>query len=177
MMALYTSRDLDIRTRLRILLPCAFFGVVSLLFTITPSLITIETFNATQPISLNVTTVLNISRTVWVATKGRWDDPFSITAYLWPQLGTNTPVVLPPGVNGSVLFSTLSSIMTPDVVFQDPHARDISVRCGIIPRVPGDYFNVSYTQPGESPLLQNDSALTFNLNAGFEPTPGDMQWY
>ncbi|KAF9510702.1 hypothetical protein BS47DRAFT_51765 [Hydnum rufescens UP504] len=176
-MAFCTSWDLGVRAWLRILLPLAFFGVVSVFYTVTQSLVTVRTFNTALPISLTVSTALNISRPAWSTTKGVWDDPFTLTSYLWPQLGTNTTVVLPPGVNGTVLFSTLPSIMTPDVVFKDPYARDISVRCGIIPRAPGDYFNVSYTAPGESPSLQNDSVLVFNLNPGFEPTPGDMQWY
>ncbi|KAF9510670.1 hypothetical protein BS47DRAFT_49906 [Hydnum rufescens UP504] len=68
-------------------------------------------------------------------------DPTAALPYLWSQLGTNPTVGL-PGLNGSVMFSTLPSVMTGDVVFQDLYACDLSVRCGIIPRASGDSFQV-----------------------------------
>jgi hypothetical protein len=45
--------------------------------------------------------------------------------------------------------------MMEDVVFQDPYARDLSVRCGIIPRGSGDSFQVSYMGPGMLPQYQS----------------------
>jgi hypothetical protein len=100
-LALLRSRKLDVPSRLRILLPFMFFGGVSVLHIVTPSVITIGTFNATIPVSLNVSTILDIQP--WMIYGPTIPSPNPITAlsYLWSQLYTNTSVGLPAGVNGS----------------------------------------------------------------------------
>ncbi|KAF9511959.1 hypothetical protein BS47DRAFT_1394651 [Hydnum rufescens UP504] len=165
-LALLRSRKLDIPSRLRILLAFMFFGGVSVLHIVTPSVITIGTFNATIPVSLNVSTILDIQSWMGLVTWRPSPDPMTALPYLWSQLDTNTSVGLPAGVNGSVIFSTLPLIMTEDVIFQDPFARDLSVRCGIIPRVSGDSFQVSYVGPVNDILISlyesdGDSAAAF----------------
>jgi len=75
------------------------------------------------------------------------------------------------------MFSTLPSVMMENVVFQDPYARDLSVRCGIIPRKSGDLFRVLYFGPGDSSLFPIEIAINFVIQITFTPYPGDVQWY
>ncbi|KAF9513091.1 hypothetical protein BS47DRAFT_1393580 [Hydnum rufescens UP504] len=152
-LAVWRSRKLDIRTRLRVLLAFVFFVGVSVLQIVTPSVMTVGTFNATLPISLNVSTMLNIQPWMFSLPSVTSASPTTATSSLWTQLGTNTTAGLPAGVNGSVVFSTLPSVMTEDVVFQDSYARDLSVRCGIIPRESGDLYQVSYIGPVNDTLI------------------------
>ncbi|KAF9511949.1 hypothetical protein BS47DRAFT_1394647 [Hydnum rufescens UP504] len=96
-LALVRSRKLDVPSRLRILLAFMFFGGVSVLHIVTPSVITVGTFNATIPISLNVSTMLSIQP----YTASISPVPLAALSYLWSHLGTNATVGLPAGVNGS----------------------------------------------------------------------------
>ncbi|KAF9511353.1 hypothetical protein BS47DRAFT_1363868 [Hydnum rufescens UP504] len=102
-LALWRSQDLDVHSQLHIFLAFAFFGAVSVLHIVMPSVITIGTFNSHQNISLEVSTVLNITKRMWSYASETSEDPFAVIPYLLPQLGTSTnPTVgLPPGVNGS----------------------------------------------------------------------------
>ena len=99
MLALWRSRELDVRTRLRILLIFVFFGGVVILHIVTPSIMTVGTFNVTSSILLNVTTIPgDISDSVFDT--GRYSaSAFGAISYLWSQLGTSAK--LPDGVNGS----------------------------------------------------------------------------
>jgi hypothetical protein len=99
-LALLRSRKLDVPSRLRILLAFMFFGGVSVLHIVTPSVITVGTFNATIPVSLNVSTMLNVQARM-IDAPSISPMPLAPLSYLWSQLGTNTTVGLPAGVNGS----------------------------------------------------------------------------
>jgi hypothetical protein len=101
MLALWRSRELDIRTRLHVLLAFVFFGGVSLLHIVTPSVITVGTFSATRPLSLNVSTMLNIQPWMYSHPTVPVVSSSPVVSSLWPQLGTNMTLGLPPGVNGS----------------------------------------------------------------------------
>jgi hypothetical protein len=97
-LALLRSRKLDFRSRLRILLPFVFFAGVSVLHIVTPSVITVGTFNVPIPVLLNVSTILDIQ--YWMISDPS-PNPMAALPYLWSQLDTNTSVGLPAGVNGS----------------------------------------------------------------------------
>ena len=97
-LAIWRSRVLDVRTRLRFLLVFLFFGGVAVLHIVTPSIMTVGTFDVTSPISLNVTTMPgNVSDFKVASSPG--SDAFSAIFNLWYQLGTN--VGLPDGLNRS----------------------------------------------------------------------------
>ena len=98
-LALRRSRELDVRARLRVPLAFVFFGGVSVLHIVIPSVMTVGTFNGTLPVSLNVSTMLNIQP--WMFTSNMLIDAPTAFAYLWSQLGTNMTVGLPAGVDGS----------------------------------------------------------------------------
>ncbi|KAF9510677.1 hypothetical protein BS47DRAFT_50388 [Hydnum rufescens UP504] len=175
-LALWRSRKLDVRTWLRVLLAFMFFGGVSVLHIVTPSVITVGTFNATRPVPLNVSTMPDFQPWIYFHLPPLVD-PIPALPYLWSQLRANTTGGLLAGVNGSVMFSTLPSVMTGDVVFQDPYARDVSVRCGIIPRVSGDSFQVLYIGPGPISSFPTAVSLSFDIQVGFTLYPGHLQWY
>ena len=97
-LAVWRSRVFDVRTRLRILLVFLFFGGVAVLHIVTPSILTVGTFDVSSSISLNVTTMPgNISGIDAASKSGA--TAFRALYYLWSQLGTS--VRLPDGVNGS----------------------------------------------------------------------------
>ena len=100
-LALWRSRQLGTRTVLRVFLVCVFFVAVAILHVATPSVMTVGTFNATFPISLNVSTMPgNIYDFMLMPASVRDGTPtFNAMSYLWLQLATN--VGLPGGVNGS----------------------------------------------------------------------------
>ncbi|KAF9509067.1 hypothetical protein BS47DRAFT_182415 [Hydnum rufescens UP504] len=109
-LGVWRSRDLDVRTRFHILLPLAFFSAMSVLHIVTPAVITIGTFNSPLNFSLEVSTAFNISRDMWFGLYDTYDDPFKVVSYMWPQLGTNTTLGLPPGVKCGIQHSPQSSL-------------------------------------------------------------------
>jgi hypothetical protein len=97
-LAIWRSRVLDVRTRLRILLVFLFFGCVAVLHIVTPSIMTVGTFDVSSSISLNVTTMPGNISDFGVASETGSDAFFTLYNLLY-QYGIN--VGLPDGVNGS----------------------------------------------------------------------------
>jgi hypothetical protein len=97
-LALWRSRGLDVGTRLHILLVFVFFGGVAVLHIVTPSMMTVGTFDVASTVSRNVTTMPGNLTGIRIV------DQLAVNAldampYLYSQLGSKAG--LPDGVNGS----------------------------------------------------------------------------